>query len=128
MAIHFSILARRIQWTEELGRLESTASQRVGHDWSESTPHAPSQLEELSSKENIYRSKGDHFPIWYLNEFVKFPYFSTMWGCDEAKKVMLSDYLSIACTILLWRFLNSRVSLHLLLQYALLKHVFMQSL
>ena len=33
MATHSSILAWRIPWTEELGRLQSMWSQRVGHDW-----------------------------------------------------------------------------------------------
>ena len=32
MATHSSILAWRIPWTEEPGGLQSTASQRVGHD------------------------------------------------------------------------------------------------
>ena len=32
MATHFSILAWRIPWTEEPGRLQSIGSQRVGHD------------------------------------------------------------------------------------------------
>ena len=32
MAIHSSILAWRILWTEEPGRLQSVGSQRVGHD------------------------------------------------------------------------------------------------
>ena len=32
MATHFSILAWRIPWTEELGGLWSTGSQRVGHN------------------------------------------------------------------------------------------------
>ena len=32
MATHFSILAWRIPWTEEPGRLQSTGSQTVGHD------------------------------------------------------------------------------------------------
>ena len=32
MAIHSSIIARRIPWTEEPGGLQSLASQRVGHD------------------------------------------------------------------------------------------------
>ena len=32
MAIHSSILAWRIPCTEEPGRLQSTGSQRVGHD------------------------------------------------------------------------------------------------
>ena len=32
MATCSSVLARRIPWTEEPGRLQSTGSQRVGHD------------------------------------------------------------------------------------------------
>ena len=32
MATHSTILAWRIRWTEEPGRLQSTGSQRVGHD------------------------------------------------------------------------------------------------
>ena len=32
MATHSSILAWRIPWTEEHGGLQSTGSQRVGHD------------------------------------------------------------------------------------------------
>ena len=31
MVTHSSILAWRIPWTEELGRLQSVGSQRVGH-------------------------------------------------------------------------------------------------
>ena len=33
MATHSSILAWRIPWTEEPGRLQSLESKRVGHDW-----------------------------------------------------------------------------------------------
>ena len=32
MATHSSILAWRIPWTEEFGRLQSIGLQRVGHD------------------------------------------------------------------------------------------------
>ena len=32
MAVHSSILAQGIQWTEEPGGLQSTGSQRIGHD------------------------------------------------------------------------------------------------
>ena len=32
MGTHSSILAWRIQWTEELGRLQTVVSQRVEHD------------------------------------------------------------------------------------------------
>ena len=43
MATHSSMLVWRISWTEELGRLQSTGSQRVGHDcsnlaWGQSGP------------------------------------------------------------------------------------------
>ena len=34
MATHFSILARKIPWTEEPSGLRSIGSQRVGHDGS----------------------------------------------------------------------------------------------
>ena len=36
MATHSSILAWRILWTEELGGLQSTGLQRVGHNWATS--------------------------------------------------------------------------------------------
>ena len=36
MATHSSILAWRIPWKEEPGGLQSTGSQRVGHDWATS--------------------------------------------------------------------------------------------
>ena len=32
MAIHYSIIAWKIPWTEEPGRLQSMGLQRVGHD------------------------------------------------------------------------------------------------
>ena len=40
MATQSSILAWRIPWTEEPGRLQSRASQRVGKDWSDSVTHS----------------------------------------------------------------------------------------
>ena len=33
MATHSSIFARKISWTEKPGGLQSTGSQRIGHDW-----------------------------------------------------------------------------------------------
>ena len=41
MATHSSILAWRIPWTEELGRLQSMGSQRVGHDWATGQQQQP---------------------------------------------------------------------------------------
>ena len=37
MATHSSVLAWRIPWTEEPGRLQSMGSQRVGHNWATNT-------------------------------------------------------------------------------------------
>ena len=44
MATHSSTLARRIPWTEEPGRLQSMASQRVGHNWVTNTLTSFSRL------------------------------------------------------------------------------------
>ena len=38
MATHSSILAWKIPWTEEPGRLQSMGSQRVGHDLATNPP------------------------------------------------------------------------------------------
>ena len=40
MATHSSILAWKIPWTEEAGRLQFMGSHRVGHDWSNSAAAA----------------------------------------------------------------------------------------
>ena len=40
MAIHSSILAWRIPWTEELGGLQSVESQRVRHNRSDLAQHS----------------------------------------------------------------------------------------
>ena len=42
MASHSSILAWKVPWTEEPGRLQFIGSQTVGHDWEakDSTAHA----------------------------------------------------------------------------------------
>ena len=44
MATHSSIPAWRIPWTEEPEGLQSTGSQRVGHDWATSLTHSLSSL------------------------------------------------------------------------------------
>ena len=51
MATHSSVLAWRIQWTEEPGRLQSIGSQRVGHNWSDlaHTHHGSSKQCQLYS-------------------------------------------------------------------------------
>ena len=54
MATHPSILAWRIPWTEEPGRLQSTGSQRVGHDWATSHKHTQSWSQEMNVSASGY--------------------------------------------------------------------------
>ena len=49
MATHSSILAWRIPWTEEPGTLQSTGSQRVGHDWATSLSLSLRQMRAAES-------------------------------------------------------------------------------
>ena len=60
MAAHSSILAWRIPWTEEPGRLQSTGSQRVRHDRATS-PYILTRIESRDSKnatnEPIYKTE-----------------------------------------------------------------------
>ena len=44
MVTHSSILAWRIPWTEEPGRIQSMGLQRVGHDWATNTFTFPKTL------------------------------------------------------------------------------------
>ena len=44
MATHFSILARKIAWAEEPGRLQSMGSQRFGNDWETKHTHTNTYL------------------------------------------------------------------------------------
>ena len=48
MATHPSILSCRIPWTEEPGGLQSTGSQRVGHDWATTHTHLDFKMITLS--------------------------------------------------------------------------------
>ena len=54
MATHSSILARRIPWTEEPGRPQSTGLQRVGHDLVTSLSLSPLNLNGTIKKEIVW--------------------------------------------------------------------------
>ena len=60
MTTHSSILAWRIAWTEEPGRLRSTGSQRVRHDWSHLAHEHNVALHVLCGKtdQSLYRLLG----------------------------------------------------------------------
>ena len=53
MTTHFSILAWRIPWTEDLGGLWSKGSQRVKHDKQLSTQHTHDNSNNIKSEYGI---------------------------------------------------------------------------
>ena len=58
MATHSSIVAWRIPWTEEPVRLQSTGSQRGGHDWS--NLHAYTHYTSHNTQLTIFNKWGIH--------------------------------------------------------------------
>ena len=51
MAMHSNILAWKIPWTEEPGRLQSMELQRVGHDWAEIVNNWPSGTFQMQTSQ-----------------------------------------------------------------------------
>ena len=63
MAIHSSILAWKILWTEESGRLQSTASQRIGHNWVNTHTHMLlSRCSKVPYFKRVGKDTGKLFP------------------------------------------------------------------
>ena len=50
MATHSSILAWKVPWMQEPGGLQSTGSQRIGHDWSSNLIHS----NEIAGLQEMY--------------------------------------------------------------------------
>ena len=87
MAIHSSILAWKILWTEEPGGPQSMGLQRVGHDWATNT--------FTYFKENIMSKKHIRFPYQEICKhpisfhvsfyiFMKFSFSKYSFFCTEA--------------------------------------------
>ena len=68
MAPYSSTLAWKIPWTEEPGGLQSTGSQRVGHDWATSnfTFHFHALKKEMATHSSVlaWRITGDGGAWW----------------------------------------------------------------
>ena len=72
MATHSSILAWRISWMEEPGGLQSTGSQRVGHDWATATA-----IQREPTTWSKYDNSGfNFFHLCQGSDLSKFIYFS----------------------------------------------------
>ena len=65
MATHSSILAWRIRWLEDSGGLQSTESQRAGHDWRD-LAHTHWEMGSIfPSCESEWVGEGDDTPLQY---------------------------------------------------------------
>ena len=79
MATHFSILAWRISWTKEPGGLQSTGSQKVGHDLATSLLLGRKVMTNLDS---IFKSRDITLPTKvHLVKAMVFPV--VMYGCES---------------------------------------------
>ena len=107
MAPHSSTLAWRIPWTEEPSGLQSTGSQRVGHDWVTSR-----------SQPNCLVSKGKHRAVpeftLSISSKHKVKLYCFLWAFDNGYKISSSFvcnvfYKHIICY---WKFLLLSILLH----------------
>ena len=72
MATHSSILAWRIPWTEEPGGLQSTGSQRVGHNWSDLHMQNLKKKNKEPTSPMLSTSLSSFFPVCcYLDKNAK---------------------------------------------------------
>ena len=82
MVTHSSILAWRISWAEEPGRLQSMGSQRVGHDWATSfdfsfTNRFSNVNQKVTSKCSVPTKQCFIYPEFW-NCFFELE----RWGCE----------------------------------------------
>ena len=67
-ATHFSILASKIPWMEEIGGLQTMGSQRVGHDWVTNTltqDHLSFRMWQLQSAGFTESFKNNTHVFWW---------------------------------------------------------------
>ena len=98
MATHSSILAWRIQWTEEPGRLQPTGSQRVGHDWVTSLTFTIGQwvqMKQTSGESSGFFSLCVHVSLCAYSTFLKATLTTFLWG-REIHCIALAP--SLVCT------------------------------
>ena len=79
MATHSSILAWKIPWTEEPGGLQSTGSQRVGHDWAANSMYISLNLVLREDKAIfLFLSSGILLLLFCLFS-LKYSWFTMLW-------------------------------------------------
>ena len=92
MATHSSILAWRIPWTEQPGRLQPTGSKRVGHNWATSLHFNICMIWEIFIKFKVVSSH--HIVLFFYRMPIKIQLFSMYWEEGEKKTYVLSHIYS----------------------------------
>ena len=131
MVTHSSILAYRISWTEEPGRLQSTGPQRVRHYWATSLLHffkvtkgLPRWCGGKESTCQCRRHKGHGFYPWvgempWSMKWQPTPVFMpgkfhrqrnlpdySLWGCKESDTTEWLTYIAHnKCSIKFWGYI-----------------------
>ena len=72
MAIHSSILAWRIRWTEKPGKLPSMESQRVGHDWENNTLGLGTRNMKLQHLQGMLEEQWENFLFSWIEHLMKY--------------------------------------------------------
>ena len=120
MATHSSILAWRIPWTEEPGRLQSMRSQRVRHEWSNwACTHSEVQdahtlsFSNSSSRKQIYRvirgyNKRIHCSILCNRKKSSYSKMSTRMKCTRKlfKNGILYTSYNECTYVIAWTWIN----------------------
>ena len=89
-AAHSSVLAWRIPWTEEPGRLQSMGSQRVGHDWATSLSKPKIFANERILLSSALEQKGKCLRTlfsWIFFLFLSFVLSSCSYTCAIIPKI-----------------------------------------
>ena len=98
MATHSSILAWRIQWTEEPSRLQSTGLQKVRHEWATSltfTIGQWAQMKQTSFEPSGFFSLCVHVSLYVYSTFLNATLTTFLWGREIHCVALVT---SLVCT------------------------------
>ena len=96
MATHSSILARKIPWTKESGKLQSVGLQRVRHDWTTEHTYKKKWITSLTLLHFMHELSA-------MNRLAHLVYNSVAEGCYESRVIQMVGNYSCCIRKPLWR-------------------------
>ena len=102
MATHSSILAWKIPWAKEPGRLQSVGSQRVRHNWAHTHPHTAGSARVVMLAIQIF-SYSANFLSYLMAQMIKnLPATQETWFLSLDWEHPLKKGMAIHSSILAW--------------------------